>query len=313
MLRVRPFGARLMAGGLLFLFAAGGSFAQDVSGPARSFLDEAGRYPDMTQTDVRAGLPWGGWLHCGPVAVSNGLVWLRERGIEIGPPSSGDPWTDQVEMVRSLGSRRYMDTAFSSHGTTVADFLDGLEGYLRDHSPEGFSIRYMGWAEHRERFSTGLMAPDLYRVCSALAAGSAVFLDLGWYRSGKDPGVYSRNGGHWVTLVGYDWPAEQVYPVLYVHDPAPWSGKSRRTHRVRLAHAGNGLFTDRSGTGIGSLESYPRIVEGLSFKGGTEMALLEGAVILSPEVPPAVPWTGKVRGRKVPVLFRQPVGGGDGR
>lgn len=311
-MKVRPFWTMLVAGGLFLILAAGCSFAQDISGFPRSVLDEMNRYPDLTQTDVRAGLPWGGWLHCGPVAVSNGLIWLRERGVGVGPASSGDPWADQVEMARRLGSSRYMDTGFFAHGTTVAGFLEGLEGYLQDHSRESFSIKYMGWAVHGERFSTGLKTPDLRRICGAFAGGSPVFLDLGWYRFRRGAGQYRRNGGHWVTFVGYDWPEKQADPTLYVHDPAPWSGKAGKAHPVRLARAGTALFTDRSGTAIGSLAPYRCIAGGLSVKKGTEMTLLEGAVILSPEIEPSVPWTEAARRHESPHFPWQLISGGDG-
>lgn len=303
-----------MAALLLLVLSVGSAAGMEESGLSpKSFLDEVERYPDLTQTDVRAGFPLGGWFHCGPVAASNGLIWLRERGIGIGPSPSGDRFADQVEMARRLGSGHYMDTRFASRGTLVAGFLEGLEGYLRDHSSESFSIRYMGWATHPGRFSTGLRSPDLTWLCRAFAAGSAVFLDLGWYRFRKDRGVFRRNGGHWVTLVGYSWPDEEEVPRLYVHDPAPWSGKSRQTHLVSLAPAGEEIFTTRSGARIGSLGPYLRITEGLVFKRGTELALLEGAVILSPEVEPAVPWiAGSARVRKefFPYLGRSR---GDGR
>lgn len=209
-------------------------------------------------------------------------------------------------MARRLGAPRYMDTGLSSHGTTVADFLKGLERYLADYSGESFSIRYMGWATHPERFSTKLRAPDFDEVCRAVAGGGAVFLDLGWYLFEEDQGIYRRNGGHWVTLVGYDWPEGERFPRLRVHDPAPWSGKDRQTHLVILGPAGKEPFSTRSGIRIGSLEPYLRIERGLSFKRGTKLALIEGAVILYPEVEPAVPWIdGCGPGRKGAVPLRR--------
>lgn len=296
--------------GLLFLSVAVDA-APRREAPAfpESFLEEAERYPDLTQTDAGAGLPWGGWFHCGPVAVSNGLIWLRERGIPMGPEASGDRRADQVEMARRLGSSLYMNTGFSSRGTTVAAFLSGLEGYLRDHSSGAFSIHYMGWGAHEPRFSTGLRAPDFAGICRAFAGGSAVFLDLGWYLDRKDTGVYRRNGGHWVTLVGYDWPRERRFPVLYLHDPAPWSGTSPRTHRVTLAPAGRSMFTTRYGEAIGSLAPYARITGGLIFKRGTEMAVIEGAVILTSDVKPLVPWSREEK-EATPPLWR-PSGRGE--
>jgi hypothetical protein len=127
-------------------------------------------------------------------------------------------------------------------------------------------------------------------LCRAFSGGSAVFINLGWYRSKGSEDVFYRNGGHWVTLVGYSRPDGSSFPELLVHDPAPWSGREPRTHRVRLAGGGRYLFALKSGVIIGSTEPYARISGGLTFKGGTDLALIEGAVVLTPEVEAAVPW-----------------------
>lgn len=41
------------------------------------FVEKLDSTADMTQTDPNAGLPNGGKSHCGPVAVSNSLLWLE--------------------------------------------------------------------------------------------------------------------------------------------------------------------------------------------------------------------------------------------
>ena len=257
----------------------------------RIFIQEAARYPDLTQTDLRARFPLGGWFHCGPVAVSNALIWFRDRGIRFDDafPRGGPP-LDQIEVARTLGRARYMATRFANGGTTVHGFVTGLERYLGDYALDRFSVRYLGWGAVPERFVTGERVPDLETLCRAFSRGSAVFLDLGWYRSSRSEPGYRRNGGHWVTMVGYRWPLESPFPELLIHDPAPWSGKEPMTHSVRLSGAGRALFSARSGEAIGSMEPYARISEGLIFKRGTELALIEGAVVLTPLVGPAVPW-----------------------
>lgn len=257
----------------------------------RVFVREASRYPDLTQTDLRARFSLGGWFHCGPVAVSNALIWFRERGIRFGPsfPQGRGP-EDQIEVARTLGRAGYMDTRFGNGGTTVHDFVTGLDRYLADYALDRFSILYMGWGAVPERFATGKRAPDLEELCRAFSEGGAVFLDLGWYRQDRSGKMYRRDGGHWVTLVGYRWPEGHKLPELLIHDPAPWSGKDPATHIVHLEESERVMFGTVSGELVGSMEPYARIAGGLSFKRGAEIALIEGAVVLTPRVRPAVPW-----------------------
>lgn len=45
------------------------------------FAQDSGTLPDLTQTDPRGEFARGGKSYCGPVAVSNSLMWLyREIG-----------------------------------------------------------------------------------------------------------------------------------------------------------------------------------------------------------------------------------------
>ncbi len=256
------------------------------------FTHEAHRYPDLTQTDLRASFPLGGWFHCGPVAASNALIWFRDRGISFGASFSGgdSSFADQLEIAGILGSEQYMDTRFVHRGTTVSAFLLGLEKFLRDYGDSPFVIAYMGWGDAPKRFTGGGRVPDLTRLCRSFSRGGAVLLNLGWYVADDGGRNYRRNGGHWVTMVGYRWPGEQYLPEIWVHDPAPWSGKVPRTHRVKLEPAGRGVFFTRSGEALGSMWPYVRVAGGLAFKRDTELALVEGAVILFPDVEPAVPW-----------------------
>ena len=65
---------------------------------------------DMTQTDPAARLPNGGRAHCGPVSVSNSLMWLAENGFDKLVTSLPDRRKAQFELARTLGSKKYMNT-----------------------------------------------------------------------------------------------------------------------------------------------------------------------------------------------------------
>ena len=65
---------------------------------------------DLTQTDPNGGLPNGGKSHCGPVAVSNSLLWLADNGFGNLGPTLADRRRAQFEIARVLGSKDYMNT-----------------------------------------------------------------------------------------------------------------------------------------------------------------------------------------------------------
>src|SRR5262245_32125 len=55
--------------------------------------------PDLTQTDPALGVEGGGDSWCGPVAISNALMWLGEHGHESLIPSGEDRHARQLELV----------------------------------------------------------------------------------------------------------------------------------------------------------------------------------------------------------------------
>src|SRR6266496_1521053 len=46
------------------------------------YLDKVGATPNLMQSLPEAKLPWNGAPHCGPVAVSNSMIWLGKNGYE---------------------------------------------------------------------------------------------------------------------------------------------------------------------------------------------------------------------------------------
>jgi len=96
---------------ILITAVAGLSFARRTGAERPALRQYPGIYtekinsiPDMTQTDPAAKLPNGGRSHCGPVAVSNSLMWLAGNGFENLSPNLQDRRKAHFEIARSLST-----------------------------------------------------------------------------------------------------------------------------------------------------------------------------------------------------------------
>ncbi|NLW31477.1 MAG: hypothetical protein GXY77_08490 [Fibrobacter sp.] len=171
--------------------------------------------PDYYQKENRFGTyPLNGSMHCGPVAVSNSLIWLSKNGVASLVPSSGDDLLDQHNIIEKLASKEYMNTR--SIGSTVQDLCRGLKKYLDEKAIEGLLL-FEGMYTVTDKFR-GDTRPDLDRIIKHTKGLRAAWLNIGWYRYDPDTNEYRKTGGHWVTLSGYK--NENSSDILIINDPA---------------------------------------------------------------------------------------------
>lgn len=243
-----------------------------------SLEQKRGSLPDLTQTDPEAEFNLLGYVMCGPVAVSNVLVWLSSQGYRDLVDLSADPFSDQVRLARKLASEEYMNTRFSKGGTRTADLLTGLEKYIVEKGFRNSRISYSGWNIHPERFSLGNPVPSLEELMDGLPPSAGMIINLGWYRYDLKKDTYHREGGHWVTLAGHG----EGY--MLVHDPAPWSGRHPSSHRVGLEKILHGLLDGGSGGLPRNAYGYYRIREGLPLPKKGIVGIIDGVVVIEMEV-----------------------------
>ncbi|KPK57907.1 MAG: hypothetical protein AMK73_09680, partial [Planctomycetes bacterium SM23_32] len=181
--------------------------------------------PDMLQTDPHARLPDGGKAYCGPVAVSNSLVWLDAVGFPDMVPDVRSPSAAQADLARLLGSAGYMNTDPTA-GTGPAGVLLGVQRYVRERLYQYERLEYQGWRPHPAEFRTGVAVPELSFMQEGILGAGAVWVNIGWYTYDRRRDEYRRVGGHWVTMVGYGEDEEgRPHPhIIIVHDPAPRAG-----------------------------------------------------------------------------------------
>lgn len=238
--------------------------------------------PDLTQTDPALGVVGGGESWCGPVAVSNGLAWLGAQGRETLIPPGESPRERQLELVRQLGSSRYMGTT-PNGGTGTDNLLKGLHAYLRDSGWGYRRLQYQGWRSHPARFTTGVKSAELGFIEKALGDGGIVVIHAGWYTPSKYGGdFHRRHGGHWLSVVGVgiDEDGRPAADTLVVHDPAPYAGAEGARHFVKLTTLEGGWLLAEDGAF--PAKGYHRLEGGMKIKRDGDIAVLDGAVALVP-------------------------------
>lgn len=237
--------------------------------------------PDLTQTDPELGVDGGGESWCGPVAVSNALMWLGEHGHETLIPAGADARARQLALVRLLGSGRFMGTT-STGGTGTANLLVGLERYMRSTGWGYRRLEYQGWRGHPYRFSTRVKVPSLDFARAALDQGGVAVIHVGWYTQVRWHDAHRRHGGHWltVTAVGVDAEGRAVPDALVVNDPAPYAGTEPSRHFVRLERLDEGWLLAEDGAF--PAKGYSRLTGGMLLKRPGDIAVLDGIVTLVP-------------------------------
>ncbi len=242
-------------------------------------------FPDLSQSDPRLGLPGDGASFCGPVAVSDWLVWLSDHGYPRLAPPGATRDERQLALVRALAGRRYMATN-PTGGTGSLGLLRGLERWITDAGYRIEALEYAGWRAHDTRHSTGRRTPDLDWLGSALRDGAAAFVHVGWYRPPtRWELAHERRGGHWLAAVraegggpGHPGGAAAEAGELWMLDPAPYAGSAPATERVRARRLDGGwLLAD--GDRIAARGAL-LLGEGMRLKRPEDLAIVDGAVVL---------------------------------
>ena len=176
--------------------------------------------PNLCQVDKRSGfLCKSPNPYCGPVAVSNALVYLARNGFPmiISPMGKLSLLTAQYKLVELLV--KYINTT-KSDGTYPLDLINGLEKYIRERGYR-ISISFKGFSENPEedeRYYDASKIPSLQWIMKGAIGDSNVILNIGYYKYKKSRELkYERNGGHYATVAGFKSTKDE----LIIHDPDP--------------------------------------------------------------------------------------------
>ena len=233
--------------------------------------------PDLTQTLKSANFAGGGSQFCGPVAVSNSLVWLE------GKPKDQ---SYQIEMVKKLSSREYMNTK-TSNGTGTTELMRGVKQYAEETWSQYNRLEYAGW---RSCLKGSRVAdkPTIEWIVDGIHDKSAVWINVGWYvsKGEKDELTFERVGGHWLTVVGHS------NGKLFLHDPAPRGGMKPKKEKAKYEILESGLQTGKKrGLPLDAKGSIA-LTKGMRISKKADTALIDGAVIFELEsAEPFRKWT----------------------
>lgn len=217
--------------------------------------------PDFTQTQVEGAAYGNGRQFCAPAAVSNSLAWLLPQR------------TNQKRLVVQLASEGYMNTSLKN-GTGTSGVLRGVSRYAQETFGGYRTLSYQGWRKHLSSFSTGVRVPTLPFIGRGVGKRSAAWLNVGWYKVNRTSGEYERIGGHWVTLVGYDFDKQ----LLILNDPAPRAGHDS-SERVRFHELTGGRLVGKK-TGLPtSAKGYLQLGRGMHLHPKADTAIVDGVVL----------------------------------
>jgi hypothetical protein len=240
--------------------------------------------PDLSQNDPELALPGGGAAYCGPVAVSNWLMWLSSQGYEHLAPEAGTPKERQIALVRTLATLKYMATS-PAGGTGPVGLLGGLSRWIAHAGYRVARLEYQGWRQHPRRFATGVAHPKLGWLAEALEARGAAWLHVGWYHKSRYELGFRRRGGHWLTLVEVQQRSGEP-PVISVRDPAPYAGEEPTLEQVTLRELEQGMLVDAPAAL--PAKGYYELVSGIHLKRADDIPIIDGAVVLVLEPVPTL-------------------------
>ena len=91
--------------------------------------------------------------------------------------------------------------------------MNGLRRYVED---SGYSVKRLEYQGLRRVLgqSGSETPPDIDWMMDNVKGNTLVLLGVGWYD--KDGAVYTRDGGHWITLAGHI----NVWDTIYITDPS---------------------------------------------------------------------------------------------
>lgn len=230
------------------------------------------KIPDYTQNDsAYGGIPGN---YCGPVSVSNTLIYLDNYVYGNLVANTTDRKKDQHDLIILLGSEDYFD---SSDGSGPNSICRGLKKYIGERNYKYKKLEYQGWRSVNSEFYLSDI-PELEWIKSGFNKNKATWLNIGWYS--YDSGIYTRQGGHWVTLVGYCLDNAEKY--LIIHDPASRAGDVQHNGYVQIEELSENDRLYADGEYI-STDGYYLLNEGMYINPIGEYCILDGVVILEME------------------------------
>ena len=232
------------------------------------------KLPDFCQENPNYVLPGRGKPYCGPTAASNILIYLDKTTSPNILDSNSSSDKDQFELIKLLGSEKYMNTMLDG-GTEPVDLMRGLETYVKERGYE-IKILWKGWQDGDKYFINSI--PGIKWIQENIKDSSNVILQIGWYKYDKEKDYYKRIGGHYVTVAGINNCDEKEICSLIIHDSSVRSGIKPKDEICSLDYIGSGTlskweeYKERSAIGYHKLN-------GIKVREGSDFGIVDGVVV----------------------------------
>lgn len=196
--------------------------------------------PDFCQTDAEGRFHNGGREFCGPVAISNSIMWLAQNGYARLIDGKEVGKSTQIELIRTLGSSDYMGTD-RADGTGPQRLIEGVAKYVRGRGQRLARMEFRGWRDVDTKYKSTKSLPTTEWVHEAIAnPRSGACANIGWYTRDNATDTFMRRGGHWMTVTGAS--ASNDEATIDLHDPAARSGQGNVTHHAHLDRLTSGTL-----------------------------------------------------------------------
>lgn len=208
---------------------------------------------------------------CGPVSVSNVLIYLARRHFQmlILPMGSLSKLASQVKLVETLA--KYMKTN-SRYGTDPIDMMEGLEKYVRERGYKT-KIKWKG------RFDGGSFhqgnKPDVDWIMRGAISTSNTILNIGGYKYNSKKFEYKRGEGHYLTVAGFKANNSE----LIVHDTA--IGGSKGKNVCALSEIERGKFAKQYDDCLTRYAAGFFKISGIHIPNDAEIAIVDGALVFN--------------------------------
>lgn len=218
--------------------------------------------PDLPQIDAVDYFN-NGKRFCAPISVANSLSWLEGRTDR----------SQQIALVKKLASKDYMNTV-GKNGTNAFRLISGIKRHLADVRVIARRLEYRGWSKAPPNHSVGTRV-DLQWMADGIDTRSAVWINVGWYKFDNIRNRFVRNGGHWLTLVGYEFGEDKF---LILHDSSTDTADANDRVRIRPLEMNKKLVNGKSYQTPSSGFYY--LDYGLRKPNQVDRVIIDGAVLL---------------------------------
>jgi len=143
-----------------------------------------------------------GSMYCVPTSFANLFKYLNDKGLTDMDDGHSATYNGETALIYDVGEE--MDTS-GTGGTSSSKAYDGLVDWVDDHTSKLFLLGY----------SFGPIS--YYSIAIWLESGALVNACYGYYEK-QSSGKWDRDGGHCITINGYD----EALPSHYLYARNPW-------------------------------------------------------------------------------------------